>query len=124
MIKLSELPNDAMLTVGGSDFRIMDKSDFLESAYFLDYGIGPCPTVTLAEKTVQTFDLDWIIELIGDGEVYEGWGDDVIRDIYSMPETAAFLGKVKEVFERHPTYWEGEPVCVDMQPPGVTDGQN
>lgn len=119
MVKLSELSMDACLTVRNTsfgEFSIMDKEDFLNDAAFLDSLVEPCPEVTLAEKTYCDFDLNWIIDNIGDGETYDGWAEDVLYDIMHSPETEPFLKMVKEVFERHPTYWEGELVDVDMNP--------
>lgn len=119
MVKLSELPMDAYLTVGHTDIgemRIISKEDFLNDACFLDSLIYPCPEVTLAEKTYCDFDLNWIIEMIGDGETYEDWQEDVLNDIMNSPETEPFIKMVKEVFKRHPTYWEGQLVDIDMNP--------
>lgn len=51
MIKLSELPDDTMLVVESSyngDLEVMTKSEFLDSAYYLDYSTEPSPSVTLA----------------------------------------------------------------------------
>lgn len=126
MIKLSELPMDAMLTVTPRrccDLRIMDKTDFLASAYFLDGANDPeCGvTVTLAEKAVEKFNLWDAIERIGEDTTYEGWDQDVYNALKNQPETIAFLALVKQVFEGHPTYWEGEPVEVDMEPEPVPE---
>lgn len=126
MIKLSTLPNNAMLTISpnsycGCDLLIMDKGDFLQSAYFCDgindpeYGAK----VTLAQKTVEKFILQDIIERLGEDATYEDWDLDVYNDLKDQPETAAFLALIKQVFERHPTYWEGEPVEIDMTPPSL-----
>ena len=119
MVKLSKLPMNAYLTVGYSDmggFRLIEKEEFLNDAVFLDSLTEPCLEVTLAEKTYCNFDLNWIIEMIGDGETYDGWVEDVLYDIMNSPETEPFLKMVKEVFERHPTYWEGQIVDIDMNP--------
>lgn len=119
MVKLSELPMNAYLTVRNTsfnEFSIMDKEDFLNDAAFLDSLTTPCPEVTLAEKTYCDFNLNWIIDIIGDGETYDGWAEDVLYDIMHSPETEPFLKMVKEVFERHPTYWEGQLVDIDMNP--------
>lgn len=127
MVKLSELPMDAMLTISpnccGGDLRIMDKADFLQSAFFLDGIDDPeCGAeVTLAQKTVEKFNLDAIVERIGEDTTYEGWDQDVYNALKNQPETIAFLALVKQVFERHPTYWEGEPVEVDMEPEPVPE---
>lgn len=119
MIKLSTLPSNAMLTVQptGEDLRIMDKEEFLQSAYFYDGDEGLPYAVTLAEKTTLKPDLWNWVEYLGDGETYEDWDLDVYNDLKDQPATKAFLSLFKEVCERHPTYWEGEPVEVDMQPP-------
>lgn len=119
MIKLSTLPNEAMLTVqaAGADLRIMDKQDFLRSAYFFDGDEGLPYEVTLAEKTTVTPDLWDIIAHLGDGVTYEDWDQDVYNDLKDLPETKAFMALMKDACERHSTYWEGEPVEVDMAPP-------
>lgn len=106
---------DAILTVG-NDIKIMDKEEFLESPFFLDYPIEPFPTVTLAEKTVQKFDLYDVLEYIGQGDVYDCWESDVYMDLKDQPETLAFLKLVEEVFECRATYWEGEQIEIDMLP--------
>lgn len=117
MIKLSEFPNDTMLTVESNycgDLYIMPKEDFLQSAYFLDYPVEPFPKVTVADKTVIKFDLwDWI-EHLGWDDAHESWCEDVYNDLIDYPETKAFLERVKKVFENNPTYWEGQPVEIDM----------
>lgn len=119
MIKLSTLPDNAMLTIlpSGSDLRIMDKEEFLQSAYFLDGDAGEAYRVTLADKTTQKPNLWDFVERLGDGETYEDWDLDVYNDIKDQPETQAFMALMKEACDRHPTYWEGEPVEVDMEPP-------
>lgn len=119
MIKLSQLDDDAMLTVAhryDGDIEIMDKADFLNSSYFLDYPVAPFPSVTLAVRQVQTFNLFDTIERIGEDDTYEGWDEDVYNDLRNAPETEAFLGLVNSIFERHPTYYEGNPVEIDMTP--------
>lgn len=119
MIKLSQLPDNAMLTVShryDGEIELMDKADFLQSSYFLDYPVEPFPSVTLADKQIQTFDLFDVIERIGEDDTYEGWDLDVYNDIRNAPETEAFLNLIRMVFERHPTFWEGNPVEIDMVP--------
>lgn len=119
MLKLSELPNNAMLCVGNNyngDIQVMDKADFLESSYFLDYPVEPFPKVTLADPMVATFDLRYIIEGIGEDEMYEDWDDYVYDCLKDEPETKAFLDLVKRTFEAHPTYYEGKPIEIDMTP--------
>ena len=127
MIKLSELPMDAMLTISPNccdgDLRIMDKANFLQSAFFLDGIDDPewGAEVTLAQKTVEKFNLWDAIGRIGEDTTYEGWDQDVYNALKNQPETIAFLALVKQVFEGHPTYWEGEPVEVDMEPEPVPE---
>jgi len=119
MIKLSQLPDDTMLTVShryDGEIELMDKADFLQSAYFLDYPVEPFPSVTLAVKQVQTFDLYDVIERIGEDDTYEDWDLDVYNDLRNAPETEAFLNLIHTVFERHPTFWEGKPIEIDMVP--------
>ena len=123
MKKLSELSGDTMLTVRDShystDFSIMDKDEFLQSHYFLDY--TPSPTnngieVTVADITTAKFDLLNYLEYIGEDECYEGWCDDVYDSIMAEPATKEFIERVNAIFGSHPTYWEGEPVEIDIFP--------
>lgn len=120
MIKLSELTMDTLLIVGGwvDNLEVMDKQDFLDSDYFLNYPDEPFPIVTLAEKEILHFDLWDCIERIGDGEAYDGWDEDVYDYIKDQPETIAFLKLVKKVFESRPIYYDGESVEIDMFPEG------
>lgn len=121
MKRLSELSGNTMLTVRdnhySTDFSVMDKDEFLESHYFLDY--APSPTnngieVTVADITTAKFDLLNYLEYIGEDECYEGWIDDVYDSILTEPATKEFIERVNAIFGSHPTYWEGEPVEIDM----------
>lgn len=122
MPKLSELANNTMLCVGNGyngDLRVMDKSDFLESAEFLDYPIEPFPEVTVAVPEIKTFDtrdLASFIENLGEDDTYEGWAEDVYNAIKDTPETEAFLRVLNAAFASHITYYEGHHVDIDMLP--------
>ena len=122
MIKLSELPMDTMLTVKPQhgDFQVMDKADFLQSAYFLDGAddpVGGVSCVTVATKDVARFRLAAILERIYEDECcYDGWLEDVFNTLKDKAETKSFLDLVQKVFEDHATYWEGEAVEIDMEP--------
>ena len=118
MIKLSELPQDTMLTVESNhsgEIFIMTKEDFLNSSYFLDYPVEPFPKVTVADKTVVKFSLWNYIKWLGEDETHESWADDVYDDLMYYPETKAFIDTIKQVFENNPTYWEGNLVEIDME---------
>ena len=122
MPKLSELANNTMLCVGNGyngDLKVMDKSDFLESAEFLDYPIEPFPEVTVAVPEIKTFDtrdLASFIENLGEDDTYEGWAEDVYNTIKDAPETEAFLRVLNAAFASHITYYEGHHVDIDMLP--------
>ena len=119
MRKLTELPMDTMLAIERSDYddlKIMDVHDFLSSEYFDNFPEKPFPKVFLAESTREKFDLFNAIESICDGTTYDDCAEDVYNDVKDAPETAAFIKLLNEVFQRHPTYWEGEPVEVDIVP--------
>lgn len=119
MPKLSELANDTMLCIGNGDLRVMDKSDFLESAEFLDYPIEPFPEVTVAVPEIKTFDtrdLASFLENLGEDDTYEGWAEDVFDAIKDAPETEAFLRVLNAAFASHITYYEGHHVDIDMLP--------
>ena len=127
MIKLSTLRSDTLLCVGNNydgELRVMDKAEFLESAYFLDYPVEPFPEVRLADPCVSTFDLRKTIERIGEDDTYEGWDEDVYDSLKNEPETKAFLELVKRTFEAHPTYYEGKLVEIDMLPPARKELHN
>lgn len=114
MIKLSELPDDTMLIVDSSYLEVMTKSEFLDSAYYLDYPTEPFPSVKLATKKVLSFDLYEAINRIGEDDSYEGWTDEVYEALIKNPATTAFLERVRTVLEHHPMFEEGKPVEVDM----------
>ena len=122
MPKLSELANNTMLCVSNGyngDFRVMDKSDFLESAEFLDYPIEPFPEVTVAVPEIKNFDtrdLASFIDNLGEDDTYEGWAEDVYNTIKDAPETEAFLRILNAAFASHITYYEGHHVDIDMLP--------
>lgn len=119
MPKLSELANNTTLCVDGGDLRVMDKADFLESAYFLDYPVYPFPEVTVAvpeTKTFDTRDLASFLENFGEDDTYEGWAEDVYDAIKDAPETEAFLRILNAAFASHITYYKGHPVDIDMLP--------
>lgn len=119
MVKLSELSYKTLLCVShryDGEIQLMSKAEFLDSAYFLDYPTDPFPSVTLASKEIKKFDLWDTIERMGEDDTYEGWDLDVYNDLKALPETVAFMQRVKEVFEGHPIYWEGKPVEIDMFP--------
>lgn len=125
MVKLSELASDTLLCVShryDAEISLMSKEEFLDSAYSLDYPTDPFPSVTLAMKEIKSFDLWDTIERIGEDDTYEGWDLDVWVDLKDLPETVAFMQRVKEVFEGRPIYWEGKPVEIDMFPQETTPG--
>ena len=118
MKKLSELPIDTMLTVSTGE-TIMTKEYFLDSAEFLDYPRELFPDVTIAEKTFVTFDLPAIIERLGEDETYEDWETDVWNDIGRSMKKKIIdeaVDELNRIFKNNPTYWEGEPVEIDMSP--------
>lgn len=119
MKKLSELSNDTLLTVKqrlGGDFSVMSKKGFLDSYYFLDYQTEPFPNITIAEPFYAKFDLyNWLV-YVGEDHCYEGWVEDVCERLAIEPETKAFIDRVDQIFRAYPTYYEGEPVEVDIMP--------
>lgn len=122
MIKLSELSMDTMLTIQPchGDFRVMNKADFLQSAFFLDGPddpVGGVSSITVATRDVAKFRLGAILERIYEDEYcYDGWLEDVFNALCDKPETKAFLALVQKTFEESPTYREGESVEIDMEP--------
>lgn len=117
MKKLSELSDDTMLCVEHNydgDIQVMTKEEFLDSAYYLDYPVEPFPIVTIADKSIQTFDLGDIIYNMAD-EMHEDWDDDVICELKGTAGIAEFEALINEILERHPTYYEGEEVKIDTQ---------
>lgn len=122
MPKLSELANNTVLCVENNydgELRIMDKAEFLDSAYFLDYPIEPFPDVTVAVPEIKTFntrDLASFIENLGEDDTYEGWAEDVYDTIKNSPETEAFLRILNTAFASHITYYEDLHVDIDMVP--------
>lgn len=113
MIKLSELPNETMLYINhgkNSDIDIMSKQDFLKSDYLLnDENIK----VFTADKKIIKFNLWDILENIGE-ESYEGWDEDVYNTIKDNPITSDFLNLIKTTFAKHPVYYEGQIIEIDM----------
>ncbi len=118
-MKLSELSMDAMLTVRHRDdgnISVMSKEDFLNSAYFLDYPVEPFPKITLAQKSVVRFDLYSVLEMLGEDETYEDWLSNVWYDLKrSQIDLDTFDAEMTRIMEANPTYWEGEPIEVDIE---------
>lgn len=121
MIKLSELSNDTMLCLSYSNRDsdiVMDKADFLESTHFYDI-LSNCTGVYIAVPDVKKFtknDIFNFIEWIGEDDTFEDWDERVYNDIKELPETAAFVGVMNEAFKKNITWFEGEPVEVDVLP--------
>lgn len=116
MKKLSELSNDIMLCVANNydgDIQVMSKEEFLDSAYYLDYPVEPFPTVTIGDIVTQRFDLGNIIYNMSD-DMYEDWDDDVMCELKGTEGIAEFELLINKILERHPTYYEGEKVEIDM----------
>ena len=119
MKKLSKLPNDILLAVQQNcytDVEVMTKEEFLSSPYFTDGPCDPPVIVTIAEKTVEKFDLRTAIENIGEDNCYDGWIDEVFDSIKATPITEKFINTLNAIFAAHPTYWPGEDVEIDMSP--------
>lgn len=118
MKKLSELSMDTYITVesnSSGDAEVMTKADFLESSYFLDYPVEKFPKITVAEKTCVKFDLFDAVEHLGFDETHERWLEDVCYDITKSDIDVKLLeSKMNEIFKNNPTYWDGEPVDIDM----------
>ena len=112
-----------MLTIqhrNDGDFGVMTKRDYLDSAYFLDYPVEPFTTVSEAAKSVVKFNLYDTLYHDGEDEMYEDWCDDVTNALEVLgPEIDNLTIKINEVLANHPTWWEGEPVEIDILPPGV-----
>lgn len=121
MIKLSELGMDTMLTVqhqNDGDMDVMTKQDYLDSAYFLDYPVEPFTAVTVAAKSIVKFNLYDTLHHAGEDEMYEDWYDDVVNALEAFgPEIDTLTTKINKVLANNPTWWEGEPVEIDMLPP-------
>lgn len=112
MKNLSELSNDFELLVETSnDYIFMTKEEFLESEYYIS---NDKKWLWSAEKQTILFDLQDIIESIGENDAYEDWASDVYDDLKDLPETQSFLNKVKEIFNRHPVYYPGFKICIDI----------
>lgn len=115
MKKLSELENDVMLVVGD---KAMTKEEFFDSSEYFD--IFPddketYPKVFIGDETVAIFDFESIIE--NESEyMSEDW-DEIIKNKFTSDE----LSKIEEVeaiinkvFKATPSYYEGEPVEIDV----------
>jgi hypothetical protein len=117
MIKLSELSDDAELCVQYGkyeyEFYVMTKIDFLNEYRMEKQNRGyEVYAVSLAEKDICVFDLDDTIDSITE-DCYEGCRDDVLYDL-DKDITSKFVEHINEIFAKHPTYYPGKTVLVDM----------
>lgn len=117
-IKLSQIPSFQLLYIEKdkySDPEIMDKTDFINSDYFLNKETVEV-NVFIAVPEVTRFSLyDWI-EWLGE-ENYEGWTGIVYDEIMNDPIADKFILLVNKIFENHPTYCPGKLVEIDISSP-------
>lgn len=117
MKKLSELDKDTMLTVRKEewqDISVMPVEDFINEYKEL-YSNLPNLQVTVADITVVDFNISNILEYLADGETYEDWVLDVEYEMMNSDVPFVdFINAIQEIFNNHPTYWEGEKVLVDI----------
>lgn len=116
--KLSQILGSQLLCIERgkySDPVIMNKTDFINSDYFLNKEAVDVK-VFIAKPEITTFVLwDWI-EWLGE-ENYEDWSGIVYEEIIDNPITDEFILLVNKIFKNHPTYYPGQKVEIDIEPP-------
>lgn len=115
LVKLSQILGSQLLYIERgkySDPVIMNKTDFINSDYFLNKEAVDVK-VFIAKPEITTFVLwDWI-EWLGE-ENYEDWAITVYNEIMGNPITNEFILLVNKVFKDHPTYYPGRLVEIDI----------
>lgn len=116
MKKLSELSRDTILTVENRNhggFSVMDVAEYINSEYYLE-----CHKTTIAEEIYPKTTIEDIAEMLAcnyEDEMHEDWGDRIQEAItYSKKDFEPFVKNLNRIFEKNPTYYEGEPVEIDI----------
>lgn len=114
--KLSQLSSSQYLYIERdkhSDPMVMYKIDFINSRYFLDK--EPVNVFIAIPKVTKFVLYDWI-KWLGE-ENYEDWSSIVHDEIMDNPITVKFILLVNKIFKDHPTYYPGQKVEIDIEPP-------
>lgn len=116
-MNISEVAPDTLLFIDPKegDSFILSKEDFLDSRWYLDRDKPEYSKtiVSLAVKSVMTFDLFDYLDYLSEYDTYEGWKDDVYPEIYNSKEYEDFKQLLQKVFESHPSYTEGKLITLD-----------
>lgn len=119
MKNFEELKSETMITVRRdhrSDFKVISKEDFkaeILMGFYDDVDDVKELKVTVAEVDVQEFSFGTAISYFED-EMHEDWGADVITDMKnSLPDFETIEKKINDIFEIHPTFYEGEEVLLN-----------
>lgn len=116
MKNFEELKSETMITVQSdksAEFKVMSKEDFKAEILLGFYDDVKELKVTVAEVEVQEFSFISAISYYED-EMYEDWGADVINSMrYYLPDFEKIEKKINDIFELHPSYYEGEEVLLN-----------
>lgn len=116
--KLSQILGSQLLYIERgkySDPVTMDKTDFINSDYFLNKEAVDVKVFIAVPKVTKFILYDWI-EWLGE-ENYEDWSSDVYNEIMEIPITDEFILLVNKIFKDYPTYYPGQKVEIDIEPP-------
>lgn len=116
-VNISEVAPGTLLFIDPKegDSFILSKEDFLDSRWYLDRNEPEYSKtiVSLAVKSVMTFDLFDYLDYLAEYDTYEGWKDDVYPEIYNSKEYEDFKQLIQKVFESHPSYFDGKLITLD-----------
>ena len=117
-IKLSQILASQLLYIEKDKYsepEIMDKTDFINSDYFLNKETVDVKVFIAVPEVTKFVLYDWI-EWLGE-ENYEDWSSDVYNEIMENPITNEFILLVNKIFKNHPTYYPGKSVEIDITSP-------
>lgn len=120
MKKLSELPNDTLLTVAfnksDSVYTLYTKEELMNSGN-LSWHKGQNHYITIAERITAEFDLYEALETNEEDIMYIGWTKDVKRNFDKANIDFKEINKIiNAILEQNPTHYEGEEVEIDIVP--------
>lgn len=114
MKRLSRLNNSQQLLVFVNDeFHYIIKEDLMSGN---SYSMNEIEKIYTVVPDVAEFDLELMIHIIGnDMNAYDGWTEDVYKDLMSYPETHTFLNIVNEVLKLNKIYTPEDEVIIDIE---------
>lgn len=116
MKNFEELKSYTIITVqcdDKADFKVMRKEDLKAEVLMGFYDAVKKMKVTIAEMQVQEFTFSNVINMLED-EMHDEWGADVINDMKnSLPDFENIEKMINDIFEMHPTFYEGEEVLLN-----------